>query len=187
MFSASFGRVEAQLPHDGVDVAAGVVAELDLAGLVLADDLADVGGDRACPGRGHQPARTEHLAQRTDHAHHVRRGDAYVEVGPTAFDLLRQLRAADLVRPGRLRLVDLVALGEHHRPQRPANPVRQHNRAAHQLVGLLRVNPQPHDDLDRLIELRRVEGLQQRHPVGQRPRRPVVEPFPAGRPFVLIV
>ena len=122
MFSVSFGRVEAQLPDDGVDVAAGVVAELDLAGLVLADDLADVGRDRAGPRRGHQPARAEHLAQRADDAHHVRRGDADVEVGPAALDLLRQLRAADLVRAGRLGLVDLVALGEHHRPQHPPIP-----------------------------------------------------------------
>ena len=34
-----------------------------------------------------------------------------------------------------------IALGEFDHPQRFADPVRQHNRAAHQLVGLLRVNP----------------------------------------------
>ena len=69
--------------------------------------------------------------------------------------------AADLVGAGRLGLVDLVALGEDHRPQRPADAVRQHDRAADQLVGLLGVDPQPHDDLDGLVELRGVEGLQQ--------------------------
>ena len=42
MFSTSLGRVEAELADDGVDVAAGVVAELDLAGLVLLDGRGDV-------------------------------------------------------------------------------------------------------------------------------------------------
>ena len=118
MFSASFAASKLSLPDHGVDVAAGVVAELDLARLVLLDDFAHVGRDRAGPRRRHQAAGAEHLAQRADHAHHVGRGDAHVEIGPAALDLLGQFRPADFVGPGRLGLVDLVALGEHHHPQR---------------------------------------------------------------------
>ena len=170
MLSASFGRVEAQLAHHGVDVAAGVVAELHLARLVLLDDLAHVRRDGAGPRRRHQAAGAEDLAQRADHAHHVGRGDADVEIGPAALDLFGQFRPADFVGPGGLGLVDLVALGEHHHPQRLADAVGQHDRAAHQLVGLLRVDAQPDRDLDRLVELRGVEGFQNGHGLGHRQR-----------------
>ena len=111
------GGLEAHLADHRVHVAAGVGAELDLAGLVLADDLGHVRRDGAGPRRGHQAAGAQHLAQRADDAHHVRGGDAHVEVGPAALDLLGQLGPAHLVRPGGLGLVDLVALGEHDHPQ----------------------------------------------------------------------
>ena len=102
------------------------------------------------------------MPKRTDDTHHVRRGDADVELGPTALDLFGQFRPADFVGAGRLGLVDLVALGEDDHAERLADSVGQHDRAADQLVGLLGIDAQAHDDLDRLVELGRVEGLQQR-------------------------
>src|SRR5436190_14515508 len=75
-------RVKAHLADDGVHDAAVVVAELHFAGLVLLHDPPNIGRYRTGAGRRHQPARTEHLAQWTDEAHHVRRGDAHVEFRP---------------------------------------------------------------------------------------------------------
>ena len=63
---------------------AGVVAELDLAGGVLADGGADVRGDGARLGAGHQPLGAEHLTEPADEPHHVRRADGDVEIGEVA-------------------------------------------------------------------------------------------------------
>ena len=64
-------------------------------------------------GEGMRPRGAEYFAQRTDDAHHVGRGDAHVELGPAALDLLGQFRSARLIGAGRLGFVDLVALGDH--------------------------------------------------------------------------
>ena len=80
MFSTSCSSVKLILPTGAATLPALVVAELDLAGLELADRRGDVGRDGARPGRGHQAARAEHAAQRADDAHHVGRGQGDVEV-----------------------------------------------------------------------------------------------------------
>src|SRR5690606_9423170 len=63
---AELGLIEAHLADHGVHVAALVVAELDLAGLVLRHDLADIRRHRPGTRAGHQATRAEHAAQRTD-------------------------------------------------------------------------------------------------------------------------
>src|ERR1700730_6527277 len=68
---AQFVVVERRFANRGVDDARPVVAELDAAALDVLDRLGDVEGDGAGFGVGHQPARTENLAQPPDHAHHL--------------------------------------------------------------------------------------------------------------------
>src|SRR3954464_8866115 len=82
-----FLGVKAHLADNGMDDSAVVVAELHLARLIFLYHAADVGRDGPGTRRGHQTARTEPLAERTDEAHHVRRCDADVELRPPVFDL----------------------------------------------------------------------------------------------------
>ena len=72
--------VEADLADRHVDVAVAVGAVLDLAALELLDGLADVGGDGAGLGVGHQATGAEHPAELADERHEVGRGDGDVEV-----------------------------------------------------------------------------------------------------------
>jgi hypothetical protein len=146
---------ERDLADAYVDDAGLVDAVLDLARLRLADGRRHVEGDGAGLRVGHQAARAEHLTELTDEAHHVGRGDDRVEVEPAALDLRDHVLAADHVRAGLLGLFDLLALRDDEHAHRLADAVRQHDRAAHQLVGLARVNAQPHRQLDRLVELAR--------------------------------
>ena len=156
MFSASFGASKLSLPTTACTMPALSLRNSTLPALYSPTVLADVGRHRAGAGRRHQAARAEHFAQRADELHHVGRGDAGVEVGPAVFDLLGQVFFADYVGAGRLGRFGLVALGEHDHAQLLADAVRQHDRAADDLIGLLVVDAQPDRDVDRLIELRAV-------------------------------
>ena len=107
-------------------------------------------------GFGIRPLRTEHAAEAADQAHHVGRGDHRVELGPVLLlDLLDQVLGADGVGAGGLGLVGLVALGEDDDALALAGAVRQHDRAADHLVGVLGVDAQADGDVDALVELRR--------------------------------
>ena len=136
MFSASFGASKLSLPTTACTLPALSLRNSTLPALYSPTVLADVGRHRAGTGRRHQAARTEHLTQRADELHHVGRGDAGVELGPAVFDLLGQVLLADFIGAGRLGLFGLVALGEHHDALLLADAVRQHDRAADDLVGL---------------------------------------------------
>ena len=59
----------------------------------------------------------------------------------------------DEVGAGRLGFLGLLALGDHQHPDRLAGAVRQHHRAADDLVGVPRIDAQAHGDVDRLVEL----------------------------------
>ena len=85
----------------------------------------DVHGDRADLRVRHQAARAEHLTETADERHHVRRGDAAVEVDLAAVDALDQVLGADDVGAGGPGLVGLGAAGEHGHAHRPAGAVRQ--------------------------------------------------------------
>ena len=82
-----------------------------------------------------------------------------------------QLFGSDFVGAGCLGRRGLISLGEHDDPLRFADPVRQHDRAADQLVGLLRIDSQADRDIDGLVELRRVELLEDGHRLIDRHRR----------------
>ena len=64
-----------------------------------------------------------------------------------------QLFGADDVRAGRFGLARLVALGEGHHALGAASARGQDGRAAHQLVGVARVEAGANVQLDRLVEL----------------------------------
>ena len=66
-----------------------------------------------------------------------------------SFDLLGQFLAADFIGAGRFGFLGLVAFGEHDHALRLADAVRQHDRAADHLIGLLGVDAQADRDLDR--------------------------------------
>ena len=148
--------VEAQLADDAVHDAGRVVAEFDLSGLVLLYDFGHIGRHGAGTRRRHQTPRTEDIAEWSDEPHHVRGRDAGVEVDPTSLDLAQFFLTHD-VGSGVFGRRHYVALGEHHDPLRPADSVRQHERTADDLIGLLRIDAQADGDLDGLVELGRIE------------------------------
>ena len=129
----------------------------------------DVLGHRADLRVRHQAARAEHLAETADQRHHVRRGDAAVEVDLAALDLLDQVLRADHVGAGRLGLVGLGAAREHRRrgPLRPV-PFGSVADAAHHLVGVTRIDAEVHRDLDGLVELGLGALLDQLHRLVER-------------------
>ena len=110
--STSLASGEGDLAHRRVDDARLVDPELDLAGLGLLDGLADVEGDRARLGVGHEALGAQDPAELADAAHDVGRGDDDVEVDPAAGDLLDDVVAAEVVGPGLLGLLDLLAGGD---------------------------------------------------------------------------
>jgi hypothetical protein len=136
-----------------MDDAGLVDPELHLACLDVLDRLGHVHGDGAGLGIRHQAAGTEDPAQATDHPHHVGGRHDRVELEPAALDLGRQVLAADHVGAGLLGLLDLLAAGEDRHSGGSAGAVRQDDRAADHLVGVLGVDPQAHGDLHRFIEL----------------------------------
>src|SRR5205085_208382 len=128
-------------------------AELDSATFDLADRTTDVRRDGARARVRHQPARTQHLTQSTDHAHHVRRGDGHVEIGPTALDALYQLFGADDLCAGGFGLASFVALGERHDTLGAACTRGQDGRATHLLVGVLWIKASADVELYAFVEL----------------------------------
>ena len=146
---------ERRLADAGLDDARLLDAELDAAGLELAHRLGDVVGHGADLRVRHQALGAEHAAEPADQTHHVGRRDHRVEVGPVLLlDLLDQVLGADGVRAGGPGLVRLVALGDDDDALALAGAVRQHDRAAHHLVGVLGVDAQADGDVDALVELR---------------------------------
>ena len=146
-------RRERRLADADVRDAELVGAILDLTGLELLDDAADVLGDGAELRVRHQTARTEDLTELADLAHLVGRGDGRVEVQEAALDLLDEVVAADDVGAGGLGLAGLVALGEDGDAHVLAGAVGQRNRAANLLLGLTSVDAEAEVDLDGLVEL----------------------------------
>ena len=181
-FSRSLSGAERDLADRGVDDRRLVDAELDLAGLDLLHRLADVERHRARLRVRHEAARAEHLPEPSDRLHHVGRGDHGVEVEPALLDLRDHVVAAHEVGAGVLRLLELLARGDHQDLLAlPAEPVRQHHGAAHHLVGVLGVDAEAHRDLDRLVELREGALRDHRDGLGQRVRR--LRPRPPPWPF----
>src|ERR1051325_7997585 len=154
-------RAERDLADRHVDDRCLIDAELHLAGLDLLDRLGDVERDGAGLGVRHQAAGAEDLTQLTDGAHHVRRGDDGVEIGPATLDLLDHVVSAHEVGAGVLRLLLLLALSDHEHALGLSGAVREHGRAADHLIGVLRIDAEEHRELDRLVELGERDLLEQ--------------------------
>ena len=129
------------LAERGVDVAAGVGPELALARLELGHGVRDVRRDRAALRRGHLALRAEDLTELADVLHHVGARDDDVEVHPAALDLGGELVGPDLVGAGSLRRVGLVPFREDDDLDRLAQPLREGDGAADELVGLAGIDP----------------------------------------------
>ncbi|KAF5045292.1 hypothetical protein DSECCO2_482760 [anaerobic digester metagenome] len=133
---------------------AGLVhLELDLAGLEFLHGLADVEGDGAGLGVGHEAAGAEDLADLAHGRHHVRGGHGFVEVQEAALDLFDQVVAAGEVGAGLAGLGLLVALAEGEHAHVLAQAMGQRHRAAHHLVGILGVDAQAQGHVNGLVEL----------------------------------
>src|SRR5438105_12619765 len=87
--------VEALLADRDVDVRAAVGAVLELAGLRLADSLADLVRHRAGLRVRHLPPRAEDAAEPSDDAHQVGGRDGDVEIVEAALDLRREVGRPD--------------------------------------------------------------------------------------------
>src|SRR5690606_1415791 len=84
----------------------------------------------------------------------VRARDYDVEVEFARLHLLREIVHADDVGAGLLRRLGVRALREYGDADRLAGAVRQHRRAPHDLIRLLRIHAEVHGDVYRLDELR---------------------------------
>src|SRR5690606_2198363 len=119
---------------------AAVDSIADLARTRVPDRARDVLRHRADLRVRHQPPRTEHLAELADDAHRVRARDHDVEREVAALDAVREILHTDDVRAGLLRGLGVRALREDGDPDLLAGAVRQHRRAADDLVGFLRID-----------------------------------------------
>ena len=117
--------------------------------------LGDVHRDGADLRVRHQAARTEHLTEAADDAHHVGGRDHLVEVHEAALDLLGQVLGADDVGAGLLASRALSPLANTATLHGLAHAVRQHDGAADHLVGVLRVHAEVDRRVHRLVELLR--------------------------------
>ena len=160
--SASACSVNDDLADAGVDDARLLDAVLDLAGLGLAHGVADVERDGADLGVRHEAARTEDATELTDRAHHVGRRDHAIEVHEAFVDLRDQVVAAGEVGAGLAGLALFLALGEHEDAHGLSGPVRQHDRAADHLIGVLGIHAQTDREVDRLVELGELRLLHER-------------------------
>ena len=144
---------------------AGLIdAEFDFAGLHFLHRIRDIGGDRPRLRIRHQPARTQNFTELTHAAHHVRRSDHGIEGCPVlGLDLSDHILTADKVRAGFGGFPQLVAGSNHQHGFRLPQPVRQHDGAAHHLVGVLGIDAEAHVQFDGLVELGKLDFLDQRN------------------------
>ncbi len=154
-------RFEAHLAERDVDDSAFVHLELHAAALDLAHRTVEVEGDGAGFGVRHEAAPAQDPTQLADHAHHVRRGQGYIEVEPAGLDTLDQVVPADLVGTGLQGFLRLVRLGEDDHAHRLADTMRQDHGAPHHLIGVPRIDPQPDVCFDGRVELDLAGVLQQ--------------------------
>ncbi len=139
-----------------MDEAGLVVAELDLTAPHFVNHTRQVVyllHNGAALGAGHQTAPPQDLTELTDLAHHIGGGDGDVEIHPAALDLLDQVIVTCVVSARLAGDTLTLALGEDQDADLLTSAMWQHRRAAHNLVGVARVNPQPHMHFDGAVEL----------------------------------
>ena len=116
-------------------------------------DALEVEGDGPRLGIGHEAAAAEDPAQLADLAHEVRGGEGHVELEPARTRPSRRDRRRPPRRRPREGFLGLVALGEDGDAHELAGAVGQHDGAAHHLVGVPRVDAQPHVGLHGWVEV----------------------------------
>jgi hypothetical protein len=99
--------------------------------------------------------------------HHVRRGDATVEIDLAVLHDLREVFRADNVGTRRLRGIGLVALRKHSDANRAARAVRQRDNATNHLVRMARIDTERDRNFDRLVELRARAFLDDLHRIAE--------------------
>ncbi len=119
-------------------------------------------------GFGIRPRGTEHFSELAHGAHHVGRGDDGVEVHEAALNLVHHLFAADDVGAGFLRLFLLLAARDGEHALGFSEAMRQDDRAAHHLVGVFRIDPEPQRHVDGFVELDVLRLLHERDRVFDR-------------------
>src|SRR5579872_5762199 len=159
---------EARLADPGLDDPRLLHAELDGAALGVFHGVGYVHRDRADLRVRHQAARSQHLTEAPDQRHHVGGGDAAIEIDVAALHLGDEVLGTDHVGAGLLRLLGLRPAGEYGDAKGPPGAVRQRDDAAYHLVGVTRVDPEIHRDLDRLVELGPSPVLDQLHRLAKR-------------------
>ena len=134
---------------------------LDLAGLHVLHGFGHLERDGAGFGVRHETARTEDAAELTHDSHHVGRGDGGVEVEHATLHQGGQVFRAYDVGAGGFRLRGFLTLGEHGHTDGLAGAVREHDGAAHLLIGVPRVDTKLDVDFDGLVEISGLEAFQQ--------------------------
>ncbi len=142
--------------------------ELHLTGFHFLDRLRDVNRHGSGLGIRHQSPGTEHFAEAPDGPPHVRRGHNRVEVYPAfLLNLGDHILAANIVSTSFLRFPLLVAGGDDQDFLRLAQAIRQDDRTAHHLVRVLRVNTEAQVQFHGLVELGKLDLLDERHSLFQ--------------------
>ncbi len=114
----------------------------------------------------HEAARAEHLPEPSERLHHVGRRDEGLEVEEAGLDLRDEVVPAHEVGARRLGFLDLLAGGDDGHARRLPEAVRKHDRAAHHLVRVLRVDAEAEGHLDGLVELGERRRLDERDGLG---------------------
>src|SRR6185312_10971433 len=102
-----------------------------------------VHGDGASLRVRHETARTEHPSELPELTHLIGRRDEHVEIEPSILDALDVLWA-DVIRTSLLRFARSVARRDHQNTDRLTSTRREDDGATHNLVGVTRIDPQPH-------------------------------------------
>jgi hypothetical protein len=103
---------------------------------------------------------TEDAPELAEFPHHVRRGDDHVHIGPAFLDLGDVLVGPDHVGAGGGGFLLLGTARDHEDAHGLPRPVGEDDRATDHLIGMPRVDVQPHGEVHRLVEFRLGEALE---------------------------
>ncbi len=144
---------EAGLADAGLDDAGLFDTEFHRAALGVLDGLGDVHRHRADLGVRHQVARAQYLTQATDDTHHVRGGDAAVEVDLAGRDFGGEFLGTHQVGASLLGLFRLGALGEHRDAEQAAVPDGSRGTTPRTIWSAARIDAEIDGEFDGFIEL----------------------------------
>ena len=158
------GRGETGLADRSVNDSGLIDTKFHFTGLHFLNGFRHVGGHGSGFGIRHQTARSEDLAEFTHRAHHVRRGDHGVEIGPALrLNLVDHVFAAHEIGAGFGGFALLVAARDNKDGFGFTQPVRHEHRAANHLVRMLWIDAQAHVDLYCFVELGELDLLKKRN------------------------